>query len=670
MLNEEEEEEREEKARAEEEKEKARTKAELGEEKEELGAEEAEEAEEGLIIVLNESQESVVTHRGEKEKLVNKGLLTIKNLTGGPIYDFELNLRNIDNTDLDETIEEAYLKEFETEGKQIDYSVITDRELIVDFSEELDFKEGLITPVAIYEQETPFLIHFSMSNKTNGPLKLTTSKELHEKMDIPQLPTVEKGKLSKNGQLKWEIPSMSPNEEAKVSIEGSILSKDTEEIGSGEIMYEATGEDFTISGVEVDSVKAGVLGKVKTTTDKEERLKERGVWDVRIHVENESTSPIRATGLIGVMTGKVLGGGEGEEGEEEEEIPGRIESPIPGKREYPRVVSNPVSVEPGEEKIIGPFPIRSEVEPNLTTDVEYEIIPKIVKKVTGKSQIREVSIPVLSGKLSKELEVKHPPAAAGLSAKELMSNLEEPVEVQVKLENTGSAGIDYCQLSEVLPAGFRPPKRDEIEISLKSGEMEPIEVPEENVELEITPEKPTEENELKIAVSDLSHVFEHPMRKGDFITVKYEITALKPEAGQKYDFPCTAYLSVTPADRPKSFVLDEPPVLETARIERKIRKSKKVAPGTGEKEFVVTAVLRNDGDLPARNYEFKDLIPSNFEFIEESAEPQPSRTRELPDGIEARWAIEKIPADGRKEIKYTVRGRQNFKVSNLTKVRD
>lgn len=621
----------------------------------------------GLVLVFEESQDGSKNHEGEEEALKSRGKLIVKNQTGGPIYDFELILNDTENTDLRDKIEEGYLQHSDDSSKVVEYTV-TDQNFMCEFSEELDFKEGLMTPVAVYKRETPLALQFSLQNNTRGPLSVKLSRELPEKMQIPQLPSVGKGELSKNGELGWKISSLTPDEQVEASIDANILSKDAEEFRSGVTKYKSKGEGFTLSGVEVDAVRAGVVETVAETTRKEERVEERRIWDASIEVENDSDAPVTAIGKFGVMSGEIIGGGEEEEGGET--IPGRVESPIPGKREYPQIVSDPVQVPPGEEKIIGPFPIRSEEEPRLTFDTEYEITPEIVKRVSGTHEVKDIVIPCLNAELDKEATVDHPPAASGLSSDELMSNLEEPVKITMETENTGSAHIDYCEVYESIPEGFSPPSRSNISVLLNIGEMGEMDVPEDNVNVSINPEDPMEENEVKITVKNISHVFESPMEQEDYLFVEYETKALNPEAGKKYKLPSSNHVALTSADRPTKFELEEVPVLTTAEIKREVKKRKQIAPGSGENEFVVTAVLRNEGNLPAKDYEFSDLIPSSFELIEGSGEPQPDRKLEVPNGLEVRWTLEEIPPEGKETVEYTVRGIRDFRVSELKKVRD
>ncbi|NIQ07262.1 MAG: hypothetical protein GWO20_16500 [Candidatus Korarchaeota archaeon] len=634
-------------------------------EEEEVVEEKRRAEEKGLVIILEERQDGSKDHKGEQKTLKNKGKLTIENRTGGPIYDFEIYLTAIDDTDLKTKLEEPYLKAFEESGKEIPYT-ITEKDFMCMLTEELNFKEGLVTPVAIFNRDTPLNVNLSLKNKTNGPLSVKLSKDLPKKMKIATLPSTDKGDLSKNGELRWTVPSLAPEEETNVSIDATILSKDPEAFKSGKIKYKSKGDGFTISGVKVDKVKAGAIERITETTEKKERMEERGIWDARIYVENRSNTTVKAMGKIGVMSGEIIGAGE----EEAEQLPGRVESPIPGKREYPQLVSDPVSIEPGKEQVIGPFPIQSEEEPRLTFDVAYEVVPEVIKRAAGTYEVEDTSIPCLNSKVTKEVEVKHPPAATGLSATELMSNLEEPVEIKVQLENTGSAEIDYCELTEVIPEGFTPPRKGEIEALLRIGDVEGIEVPEDNLQVEITPKDPVEENTLRLTVSDISKVFDSSMRKGDILSVKYQVTALSPEAEKNYKFSSIGRVALSTADKPTDFELKEVPVLSTVKIRREIRKRKQITPGAGEKEFVVTAILKNDGTLPAEEYEFTDMIPSNFEFIQESAEPQPTRTQEIPGGVKIRWTLDEIPPDGEETVEYTVRGLTGFKVSELKKIRE
>lgn len=632
-----------------------------------------EEPTEGLIIIFDEQQNGTINHHGEDQTLQNQGTLTVKNKTGGPIYDFKLQLGNLDDTNIPDKIEKGFLQTFDGEGMITDYSPTKDT-FMCTLQEDLNFQNGLVNPVTIKSKETPLTINLALTNVTNGPLSINLSKILPSQLSIETLPTVEHGELTKGDQLTWNISKLAKDQAAETTIETKLYTEEIETFDSGEIKYKTKGNGFTMTGITVDTVKAGVIDQVNETTEKKERVQERAVWDISITVENTCNTSVKAIGKIGVLSGTILGEGteaisEEEETEEAPSLPGRVEQPIPGKREYPQIVATPVSIPPNTEKTIGPFPIESETEPRLTVDVDYEINPTIIKRVSGTYQVDAISIPCLHSTLEKTVKVRHSSAASGLAPDELMSNLEEPAEVKVELENTGSAPIDYLELVETVPAGFKPPNTGNIQVELDIGNVEGMEIPEDQREITVQPADPMEQNEVAIRANRIQQVFEEPMQHKDQLNVNYEVTALSPEASKTYQFPSTCHVAISAEDSPTSFPLEKIPELTTAEIKREIRKQKKIAPGTGEKEFTVTAILKNDGTLPVEDYEFVDIVPENFELLEESISPEARRIQETPRGKEVNWTIEKIPPNSQEEVQYTVKGLTGFKVSNLKKVR-
>ncbi|MHA1676743.1 MAG: hypothetical protein ACTSU6_06145, partial [Candidatus Njordarchaeales archaeon] len=176
------------------------------------------------------------------------------------------------------------------------------------------------------------------------------------------------------------------------------------------------------------------------------------------------------------------------------------------------------------------------------------------------------------------------------------------------------------------------------------------------------------EHLLTVELYGFFNTFGESIIKGDAIILRYKMASADPKPGTTYRLPAEADISMTAETKPLTIKLEEVPALETLEAVRKIIKIKEVLPGEEEGEYVVVAILKNDGDLPEYNYEFYDKIPMTFEYVEERAEPAPESIDEMRDGLLLKWVIPEIPAKQEVKIKYVVRGRSGHRVSDLKKI--
>lgn len=618
-----------------------------------------------LMVKLAEKQVGRKTHNMEKKKLKNKGTLTIKNETGSAIYDLTLRLKNHSMIDLSEKLQIRYLED--SQAKEIEYTITEDK-FFGDLSEHFEFRKDFTNPIAIYNQTTPLSLKYLFKNHTHGPLNVNISKALPEQIDITQLPTLEDGEISKNAKLKWSFPTITPNTSRETAIEAEIRTKNKQKFRSGKIKYKINGEDFTFSKVTIDTLKINGFEKIYEMTQRKERMDERGIWNVNIHVKNKSKTTIHAIGKIDIVEGEIP-----QNREKLGEIPGKVKDVVSEDETRSRIISDETVITAGEKKVIGPFPIQNTEEPKLIVDVDYSLPVGITKKASGVYEIKDLSIPCLSVKVNHDAVVDHPSTVYGLTEHELMSNKEEPVEVRTKLKNTGSANLDKLVLTWEIPENFTPPEKSKVRAVLKTQEKENgIKLTNKEMQVKISPEDPSSENEVTLIIQNIEEKFDTPFQKDDFLGVKFVTTALSPNPQKKYTLPCTATVFVTSKDPGVNFTPTgkQPPTFETIKTRREIWRGKKVTSRKGEKEFIVKAILRNEGNLPVKKYMFKDLIPSNFELVKKSVKPSPSETHDVPHGKELIWKFDKLVPRQKKTIEYVVKGTGDFKVAELKKVRN
>jgi|GEM_PF-2894835 len=619
---------------------------------------------EGLVIILAEKQEGVLSHEGQEKELRNTGKIIIANATDSPIYDLELLLKNFEKTSLEKKIFVGFVPKYDpSKGpKEIDYK-IKEIARAISITEQLVLPEDFARPVALMREDIPIKIRFSIKNITDREFTITLSKPIPEQIKITNLPSLETGNARiEDSRLIIEGFVIKPHEETTITVEGTLSAQSEEAFRSGVVVYRYFCEGLTISGLDVEDVR-GVLN-VTHHVDKTERLEQRGIWDYYIIVDNRSKAAIRVIAEIGVAEGKILSPEEGGT-----EIKGSIERKIPGKRDYDTIVWEPVIVNPTETAKIGPFTIAHEAEPKLVTDLKVWILPEVIKRTAGEFRIEDIEIPVVWGRITKQVKVEHPPYIKGLTEHQLVGHLSENIHTVIRVDNLGSASLDRVVITDKIPADFKAPRPVNIKVYAVKGGGE-FELPPEMVQIDTIPQDPdpSKEHIIRIAISGFKEVLGEPLLRGESIVVRYAFQSVDPKPGVIYEFPAEAEIAFTPDTRPLRITLDEVPKLETMEALRKITKSKEVEQGEKENEYIVIVTLKNEGDLPVQNYEFIERIPETFEFVAEKAEPVAESIEEVIGGLEVKWIIKEIPAKSEYKIKYTVIGKPGHKVSELLKI--
>ena len=620
--------------------------------------------EEGLIIVIEEKQKGTIDHDGKDIEFDNTGRITIINNTGSPIFDLTLILDGVDKTSLKGRNELTIgLLRHETGNNvhTINYAV-TGVPKAIFLSEKFKLPPNLPKPIGYINEKLEMDIDFVVANKWKSPFTFNMEKTVPSQIKIKNVPSIPSGNIEQTeGALKITDLKLDVGDRLDLVLNTEIAPDTAEAFRSGKIKYTYFGDDTTISDIEVKEVR-GTL-KINSYVDKTERVAERGTWDCYVVVENNTKAEIIVTPAIEVMSGTIV---EDQQGE----FKWNLIKKHPGLRAHDTIEFEPVKIAPGETKKIGPFVIKSEDEPKTSSEIKTVIIPKVVKKLEGEFTIEDVEVPVFAGVLTKTVKVVHPRYIHGLHDQQLAAHLEETINVETTIQNTGSAKADYIKIEETIPADIIPPRLTGVRVFLNKGGNELI-LPSETVSLAIEPEDtdPGKEHKLIIEVKDIYTKLGEFFENGDKIIVRYQLTSSNlTTTGKVYEFPSYAEMALAVGTKPFTTKLEAPPQLETFEATRKVIKSKDVLLSDVKDEYSVVILLKNDGDLPVKNYEFVDKIPLTFELIEGKVNPEPSDISETRDGLILKWFIAEIPAKSEFKIVYQVKGRPNHRVSDLYKI--
>ncbi|MGQ4891083.1 MAG: hypothetical protein ACP6IP_01205 [Candidatus Njordarchaeia archaeon] len=620
---------------------------------------------EGLVIVIEEKQKGTMDHEGKDIEYESLGKINIYNNTGSPIFDLTLFLENVDKTSLKGRKELTIGIVRHEEGRNthtIAYS-IADVPKAVILSEKIQLPPDLPVPIAYLNEDLPITIKYLIANKWKSKFTVNMQKKFPEQIKIKTIPTLATGILEKeDNTLNASDIELGVGDTLEIDLETTFSPATADAFRSGVVIYRYHGDEVTISDLEIKEVH-GTL-KINSHIDKIERTEERGIWDCYVVVENTTKAEIMVAPEIEIKSGTLL-----EESGSGEFVWNLIKQ-HPGLRSYDTVVFERVLLKPGETKKIGPFTLRSDEEPKLSSEVKTVIIPKIIKKLDGEFTIEDVEVPVFSGVVEKTVKVSHPPYIHGMTEGQLVAHLEETINVETYVENRGSAKADYIKFVENIPKDIIPPKRTGIRVFFKKGVNEII-LPAETLNITIDPDDmdPSTEHKLVIEVKDLYTKMGEFFEKGDRIIARYQLGASNlTEPNNVYEFPTEVHMATAIGTKPLVLKLAEVPKLETLTALRKVVKSKDVILTETKDEYIVVILLKNEGDLPVTNYEFVDKVPLSFELIEEKVDPEPSDVSEVRDGLILKWVIKEIPAKEEVKVEYMVRGRPGHKVSDLYKI--
>ncbi len=622
---------------------------------------------EGLVIIIEEHQKGVMDHEGKDIEFDSSGKITIYNNTGGPVFDLTLVLDKIDKTSLKGRKElniGLVRHEEDKKTQSITYS-IADVPKAINLSEEIQLPPDMPKPMAYINEDLSINIKYTIANRWKSKFTFNMEKKFPEQIKIKTIPTISSGIIERvDNTLNAKDVVLDIGDKLELDVETAFSPSTSEAFRSGRIKYNYVGENVTISDIEIVEVR-GTL-KINSYVDKIERTTERGVWDCYVVVDNTSKAEIKVSPEIELRSGTLLeefGSGE---------YTWNLIKQHPGIRSYDTIKFDPVSIKPGETKRIGPFTIKSDEEPLLSSEIKTVIIPKIIKKLTGEFTIEDVEVPVFSAVTGKTVKVAHPPYIYGLTEHQLVAHLEETINVETYVENTGSAKADYVKFVETIPKDIIPPKLTGIRVFLRKGNNELI-LPSETINLSLEPDDydPSKGHELIIEVKDLYTKLGEFFEKGDRVIARYQLQSSNlTEPKKVYEMPSEIYLATAIGTKPLHVSLESIPRLETLEALRKVVKSKDVLLTETKDEYIVVISLKNEGDLPVKDYDFADKIPMNFELVEEKIEPEPDDVSEVRDGLVLKWSIGEIPPKGEIKIEYLVRGRPGHRVSDLYKIHE
>lgn len=603
--------------------------------------------EKGLFIEFLEEQEVKANYGLKNPEVLAKGKIIIKNLTGGAISDLQITLQNTENVNLEKELFLGVIRDGDT--KIIEYNITTGK-LGLRVLENLKFPPDVPSPFALRCEPIDIQTVLEAINELDAPVLLSIKKDLPEQIKAPIEATPPSGTYaSTRDAITWRDAKINAGERIEFPVSLKIHPENVDAFNTGKITYEWTCGETTLSGLRFGRI----VGLPKSTERilAEERKETPGIWDISMIVTNASKAPISVSATVEIREGEILTEAEGGH-----KIKGSLERRAPGIRTFDVVKLAPIRLEPGQTGTLGPITIRNPAKPKVVQEFHYEIHPVVKYGIKARGEIGDIKVPVVWGKITRKVSVKHEAYYAGLTESQIAAHAEEKIENETVVENLGSAGIDEVVVRDIIPEDIAPPAPGAVQVFIsKRGETK---LPPELVEIKIEPEGslPEEQNTLVIKVTNISYYFDEPLNPGERIWIRYPMTSIDPKEGKAYEFASSAEITMIPGAKTRLISVEEPPKLTGVLAKRLITIEKDVEP-LAEDKFKVILLVTNESQISIPTHLITDRVPMTFEFDERSANPKPKSIEVAPEGaVICRWEIELKPGET-KTITYEVKAR-------------
>lgn len=607
----------------------------------------------GELVPL-EIVEKVETHfefNGEsdiEEDRKTSGVFRIKNPSSvNKIWDIDVSFQKDKSASIDDKIS---IRNLDPDSEQeIEYEIEAFEEpalKITEFISTLN-DESVETYSLVPGNENRILFKLLARNTTENELvDITIKKEIPEGFNNVDVVGTQIGEaeIDVENFIVWKIESLNPGAEVSLKVNMSVEVNSAEEkVKTGKVFVDYFA-NHALTGINIDKFDAYSDNFVGMEIFQQDE--DPDTYDCRVIFENESDFQMQLVNLdiVNAATDeKVLD-------IDPKEIP-----PLASGARWESVEWQ-TKTENGEE-------------PKFYKTVEFFLIGDRKVSTMGTISIDDI-----------ELAVAMMAGLLKYSVKSIPSFRISTFDVLHQVKNTGGADLNELIIEDRIPAGYIPPKVEEIELYLERPPEdynhegfdeeeetdwkelgEQITVDDSFIEIEPADDSSTSEHLLRISLKDLRDNAIGMFIPGMIIKVKYTLTADKPAKDTEY-ISDVKYLGNTyPAGAPIE-IIPESISIPVMHERKKIRKGKRVSASENEGEYVIVLQLANTGETALYNVEFRDVVPDNFEYGDYSQEPSEIKSLEGKDMLI--WVIEEIPAGEKVEITYKITGTgEDYKAS-------
>jgi len=576
-----------------------------------------------IVLDIEEKEETELSGKGIQEKIDINGTLSINNPSkNNKIWNAVRSVGGIETTDMG--IAEEKVGEIEATGKNVVQYKIQEKDVsykpLIELNEIIDtyFEKGDdVNWNFVLNKRSPTKFNIKLTNNSDQPTsKIFLKKMLPKIYDTPVIESTTSGNADYDEGsrlISWSDISLAPGGEQSLTFRAGANPVDTEPSPAGEINL-----DYTIQNVQ----RSKIIPSITSVSDsmfaleKSESMDKQGEWECTVEFENQSDFELTLQ-KVSVM--------------------------------HKKETTKESILEDEPNEVLAPkgswtkdFLVESQEPPKLVKSNKFAINSMITKRVIGHTKKITDIIPVAAIEAKKTVTPQEVPA----HAKTMM-------KVQNIVKNTGSAPLATVNVKDIIPAGFKPPSLDQVNLVIKGNPLK------SGVVLEMSPnnEDPNSAHELTISIPDLNRIA-GPLVAGDELIVSYNIQGWDPKPG---DYPCAleADFNVVPPGPPVKSGVPDIKIL-AKQVRRRYRAFKQVQPGGEEGEFKIKVVFQNKGEVPVETCKVTDLIPKDFVLVNWTPEENKPESSDVEDGTHVSWTLNNVGAGGEVAINYTIKGSGDY----------
>ncbi|MEE2758998.1 MAG: PepSY domain-containing protein, partial [Candidatus Thermoplasmatota archaeon] len=589
-----------------------------------------------LVATLEESESATLSSDGDVIKQSVKGLLTLKNPSDTDrLWDIDVILNNSDYSDIEDDLPYSELEPGADQA--VGYSVEGPRMLCL--------RERIDTWTA-REQERSLSIERSADAQDIGlelevenmsPVQLN---DIVVTRTFPvQIQVSEGTDYERQGDtITWNVGRLASGETRTLAIPAAVTAEAVDAIDAGSASATYTA-DATLSGMNFDEVDAHCRGFSYMVVDEDERPDN---YRCQAVFENRSSFTVDLTKLTVSQTGADENLFEIEDVEEDVLPDGRWESDV---------------------KVV-----HSMDKPTFSQELLYTVLPRVSQSTEGTVTLQSQNIEVLEADIEKTY-----------SLDVLRHYRRTELDVEIEIENTGSAVINLLRIHDDVPGLFESPDSDNVKANIGGKDLNP-----EQVRIEVHDGIKHEKNRIspdgpgfhmEITIGQKGPI---GLKPGQKMSINYPLVAPDPSpANDVVAAPARIDFS---AERYGPIATRSPNVSPVVRVtHRKVNydSGKEVFPAGGAGRYEAMIMFNNRADSALQDVVIHDIIPGAFELLEwkVTSSHQGEIKCEMgedstTDGKKMSWNIGTVGRGERIEVTYEFKGdpETGFKVSDAQEI--
>lgn len=577
-------------------------------------------------VALKEELKLFLEHDGrlmEDQEPETKGVFSISNeSTKDRLWDIDIRLENIGATDLDD--EDFYIRELPAgEVDETEYGIDVEGQNVLEVSEFIStLNDAEIESYAlVLNADNEIYCALTLKNTAEDAVSnIELKKLIPEDYDDVDIIGTDLGEADydtgEERAIVWKIDEMEGLSEAKIELKLTVTIEDIESrVRSGKILVSYSAP-FSLSGISVDKFDAYTNNSFYIIQSEMDTKPD--VFDCQFVFENKSEF------MVQVVNADVY-------------------DPEDASVKYVDVDTGDLPALPeGAQWLSNNWEYESEegVDPQFRNKVEFFVIADHQVSTTGVLDIADLELAVagISGEVTYNVS-------------RLPSFKVSPFSVTMNAENTGGADLNEVILKENIEAGYKPPERDEIVVTLNGNE---IEISDDAIVIEPDDQDPDSAHTVLIKLENLRDTSLEAFHPGDVLEATHPITAWKPAKDSVYQSDVSYSANTYPAGKALEVIPENADVeIEVVHIRKRFIKGKDITALAEAGEYEIVLWVENKGQYDLESYEVVDKIPDNFEYYDVSEDPEV----ESMEGMDVlKWTIASIAPDNRYEIRYKLRG--------------